>query len=138
MPDEPVQQKSAYLVPRGFDAADHPSSVAGSQGPVGKLCDLILTEALLNRAGQVRLVDADPGTVEYRIGENWRSVMRIPAPAQRVLLERLRQMAGLQGDARPQSGTLHILYDAIVRSYPLTVEAAPPGGDIAIIDLRAT
>jgi type II secretory ATPase GspE/PulE/Tfp pilus assembly ATPase PilB-like protein len=107
---------------------------------VSKLCDLILTEALLNKATEVRLAEyeADRGTVEYQINGDWQRVMAVPIQAHRALVNRLRVMAGLDASRKPlQRGTLHVAYDGHMLTLPITVEALTSGADMASITISA-
>lgn len=119
-----------------------PGSQADGDGlrPVARLCDLILGEALVNKATQVRLAEyeQDGGAVEYLIDDQWRQVMKVPTQAHRQVINRLKVMAGLESSRKPmQSGQLHFSVDTKVRVLEVSVEALSSGSDIGIITIDA-
>lgn len=108
--------------------------------PVVRLCNLILAEGLLNKSTKIRLAEYEPeaGSVEYFIGDEWKTVMKVPVMAHRPLINRLKVMAALDISRVPeQRGEVHVNYEGSVRKLSITVQALPTGSDVATLEIPA-
>lgn len=138
----PGRRSVADLFRRVFDLEGRAGVPTGEFGqrPVVRLCNLILVEAFMNQAKEVKLSECDPtaGSVEYLIGEEWRPVMRIPIQAHRLIINRLKVMAGLDIAKVPdQEGELHVRFQGVTRILAIRIQAVPTGGDIATLRIDA-
>ncbi len=129
------RESGANLYRREYDL-DAPQ---GSQRPVVRLCDVALTEGILNGADAIRfqVVDKDRGGVEYEIGGAWRQVMQVPLPAFAPLINRLKLMAALDIARRPsQDGELHVRFKGLPHRFAIHVEQSGTCADL--VSLRRT
>src|SRR5579864_1803434 len=94
-----------------------------SRQPVVKLCDLVISGALVTGASAIQLLQKPEGLyVRYQIKGDWRDQMTLPLAAGRPLINRVRVMANLDRTSvpRPHAGEIRCLVSG--REYYLTAE----------------
>lgn len=106
-----------------------------SNRPVVRLCALILSEALLGGWDEIRVCAAGPegAAVQYRRAGEWVDVMRVPAPVQAPIINRLKVMANLDVAKRPvQAGSLRVRLQGQVLELSIAVSGSRAGEEASV------
>jgi type II secretory ATPase GspE/PulE/Tfp pilus assembly ATPase PilB-like protein len=92
--------------------------------PVTRLCNLIISEALLTGSDGVRVgaPTTEGAQVQFHRAGAWVDVMRVPAPIQAPIVNRLKVMANLDVAKHPtQEGSLKVRLQGEVLSLGIMV-----------------
>jgi type II secretory ATPase GspE/PulE/Tfp pilus assembly ATPase PilB-like protein/ActR/RegA family two-component response regulator len=119
------------------------SAEAASQRPVVRLVDLIISEAILNRASDIH-IEPEEGSfaVRYRIDGVLRQVMKIPRAAGFPLVSRIKIISSLDiaDRLRPQDGRARVAVNGVPVDLRVSTLPASMGEKVVIrvLDSRAT
>jgi type II secretory ATPase GspE/PulE/Tfp pilus assembly ATPase PilB-like protein/CheY-like chemotaxis protein len=119
------------------------SAEAASQRPVVRLVDLIISEAILNRASDIH-IEPEEGAfaVRYRIDGVLRQVMKIPRAAGFPLVSRIKIISSLDiaDRLRPQDGRARVAVNGVPVDLRVSTLPASMGEKVVIriLDSRAT
>lgn len=97
---------------------------AAPQRPVTRLCNLMISEALLTKSNGLRVCAAmgDGAAVQFHRDGTWVDVMRLPPQVQVPVINRLKVMANLDIAKHPvQEGTLKVRLQGQVLSLGIAV-----------------
>jgi type II secretory ATPase GspE/PulE/Tfp pilus assembly ATPase PilB-like protein len=121
--DEQRRRSAAALFLKVHDLDD--AVAAGSaQGPVARLCNLMISEGLYANGDELRVCapTTESAQVQLHREGTWVDIMRVPAQAQSPVVNRLKVMANLDIAKRPlQEGTLKVRLQGQVLSLAITV-----------------
>ena len=97
---------------------------ATAQRPVPRLCNLMISEALLANSDRLRVcaATAEGAPVQFQRAGHWAEVMRLPAGVQGPVINRLKVMANLDVAKHPvQEGMLKVRFQDEELSVGITV-----------------
>ena len=97
---------------------------AAAQPPVTRLCNLMLSEALLTKSSGLRVcaVTGEGAAVQFHRDGTWLEAMRLPPQVQVAVINRLKVMANLDIAKHPvQEGALKVRVQGQVLSLGITV-----------------
>jgi type II secretory ATPase GspE/PulE/Tfp pilus assembly ATPase PilB-like protein len=134
--DEELRRRSAaalFLKVHDLTVDD----AAAAQRPVPRLCDLMISEALLTNSDRLRVcaATAQGAPVQFQRDGHWVDVMRFPAGVQVPVINRLKVMANLDVAKHPvQEGMLKVRFQGEELSVGITVRLQEESEE-AILDL---
>ncbi|MEW6277274.1 MAG: ATPase, T2SS/T4P/T4SS family [Candidatus Eremiobacterota bacterium] len=107
-------------------------SACGEDAPIVRVVNLMLSQALNDRAWEIALVPGPQSCeVYYRVDGVWHDVMSPPAHVYPPMVARLRQLARLPG--REEQGWMEVTHDG--RSHRFHVRMLPtPGGELCLLE----
>src|SRR6266516_1312525 len=119
------------------------SEADASQKPVVRLVDMIISEGILSRAGDIHVEPEEGGVaVRYRIDGVLRQVMKIPRQAGLPLISRIKIMSSLDiaDRLRPQDGRARVAVNGQPIDLRVSTLPAQLGEKVVIriLDSRAT
>jgi type IV pilus assembly protein PilB len=108
--DESVEQLSSAAAEQAEEAAElHSSSVSVEEGPLVKMVNLLISQALSDRASDIHIEPMERDVrIRYRVDGVLHEVMRSPKNIQAGLISRLKVMADINIAERrvPQDGRI--------------------------------
>ncbi len=110
----------------GLAAADLAAEVNESDSPVVRFLNLVLTDAIRQRASDVHIeCEKDALRVRIRVDGDLREIQRVSPRVRTSVLSRLKIVAGLDimETRRPQDGRAHVIVEG--RNYDLRVSTLP-------------